>query len=263
MKILIIGNGFDLNLGLKTSYKDFIQSDNFKTLVENKNSMAEYFNEKNELNNWVDIEKEITKYSIKVKDEDLNIKKDFVEIKSALTNYLEKAQKEEINKDSKAFKILEEEINSIDIIFNFNYTDSIFRIAEILKQDIEKKHWHIHGSIKEQDIIFGVEDNARIHNEHIFLKKAYNKNYGKYSIKKMFNKENEIIIFGYSLGITDSSYFKNYIWERAIDVIQTQFKFYYYGDLGWDEMMKIIDKYTANRLTEFRANNFFPIDSSL
>lgn len=76
MKILIIGNGFDLNLGLKTSYKDFIQSNHFKTLLKNKNSMAEYFNEKSELNNWVDIEKEITKYSIKIKDEDLNIKKD-------------------------------------------------------------------------------------------------------------------------------------------------------------------------------------------
>ena len=169
MKILIIGNGFDLNLGLKTSYKDFIQSNHFKTLLKNKNSMAEYFNEKSELNNWVDIEKEITKYSIKVKDEDLNIKKDFVEIKSALTNYLEEAQKKEINQDSKAFKILEEEINNIDIIFNFNYTDSIFRIAEILNQDIEDKHYHIHGSIKEQNIIFGVEDDADIKDEHIFF----------------------------------------------------------------------------------------------
>lgn len=262
MKILIIGNGFDLNLGLKTSYKDFIQSDNFKTLVENKNSMAEYFNEKNELNNWVDIEKEITKYSIKVKDEDLNIKKDFVEIKSALTNYLEKAQKEEINKDSKAFKILEEELSNIDIIFNFNYTDSIFRIAEILKQDIENKHFHIHGSIKKQDIIFGVEDNAKIYDEHIFFKKAYNKNYGEYNIKKEF-EENEIIIFGHSLGITDSSYFKKYIHERAINVIQTEFKFYYYDNLGWEEMIKIIDEYTKNQLTGFRANNFIPLDSSL
>lgn len=264
MKILIIGNGFDLNLGLKTSYKDFIQSYYFKTLVENENSMAEYFNEKSELNNWVDIEKEITKYSIKVKDEDLNIKKDFVEIKSALTNYLEEAQKKEINKDSKAFKILKEEINNIDIIFNFNYTDSIIKIAKILNiQNIENKHCYIHGSIKEQNIIFGVEDSARIHDEHIFLKKASNKNYGKYSIKKKFNKENEIIIFGHSLGITDSSYFRNYISERASDIIQTQFKFYYYGDLGWEEMIKIIDKYASNRLTEFRANNFIPLDSSL
>lgn len=36
MKILIIGNGFDLNLGLKTSYKDFIQSEHFKDLVAKK-----------------------------------------------------------------------------------------------------------------------------------------------------------------------------------------------------------------------------------
>lgn len=29
MKIIIIGNGFDLNLGLKTSYKDFMENDYF------------------------------------------------------------------------------------------------------------------------------------------------------------------------------------------------------------------------------------------
>lgn len=264
MKILIIGNGFDLNLGLKTSYKDFIQSDYFKNLVENKNLMAQYFNEKNELTNWVDIENELTKYSREIKDKNLNIENDFVEIKSALMNYLKNAQEKKINQDSKAFRILKDEIHNVDSIFNFNYTNSIFKVAEILNiENIEDKHYYIHGSIQEENIIFGVEDKARIHDEHIFFKKAYNKDYGKYSIKKEFNKENEIIVFGHSLGVTDSSYFKNYINERSLDFIQTKFEFYYYGELGWKEIIKIIDKYTSGSLTEFRDNNFIPLDSSL
>lgn len=36
MKIIIIGNGFDLSLGLKTSYKDFIESDSFTLLLKKR-----------------------------------------------------------------------------------------------------------------------------------------------------------------------------------------------------------------------------------
>lgn len=263
MRILIIGNGFDLNLGLKTGYKDFITSKYFKTLVKNRNPIAEYFNEKNELNSWVDIEKELTEYSIIVKNKNLDIKENFEEIKLALINYLKEAQEKEINQDSIAFKLLKEEIHTIDLIFNFNYTNSIFEIAKILNiQNIETKHHYIHGSIKKQDIIFGVEDDAKIYDEHKFLKKASNKNHVRFGVLKEF-EENNIIIFGHSLGITDSSYFKKYIHERAINVIQTEFKFYYYDNLGWEEMIKIIDEYTKNQLTGFRANNFIPLDSSL
>ncbi|MBU3013426.1 bacteriophage abortive infection AbiH family protein [Poseidonibacter lekithochrous] len=265
MKILIIGNGFDLNLGLKTSYKDFIQSEHFKDLVAKRNNMAEYFNEKNELNNWVDIENELNNYSIKVKNKNLDIEDNFNEIRLSLMNYLKEAQEKDINQDSKAFEILKEEIDKVDTIFNFNYTNSVFKVAEILNiQNIENKHYYVHGSIEDKDIIFGVEDKARLGDEeHIFLKKAYNKNYGKHNIKKEFNKKNEIIIFGHSIGITDSSYFEDYINQRSNDIIQSKFKFYYYGKSGWKEMMKIVDKYTFRSLTEFRANNFIHIDSSI
>lgn len=31
---IILGNGFDLDLGLKTSYRDFLKSNQFRTLLE-------------------------------------------------------------------------------------------------------------------------------------------------------------------------------------------------------------------------------------
>ncbi len=68
MKIIIIGNGFDLSLGLKTSYKDFIVSDYFNSLLEKHNTLAIYLYKKQEINNWVDIEKELTEYSKKLYD---------------------------------------------------------------------------------------------------------------------------------------------------------------------------------------------------
>lgn len=270
MRILIIGNGFDLNLGLKTSYKDFIQSDYFKELVKQENPMALHFNEKHEITNWVDIEREITIYSNKIKErneqlgEDSTTKEDFINIKQALMDYLKNAQEKEIDQNSKAFSLLKDEIDTFDYIFNFNYTNTIFKICEILNiQNIKNKHCYIHGSIENEDIIFGVEDKANIQLDHIFFKKSYNKNYGKYNIKKEFNEENEITIFGHSLGITDSSYFRDYIRKRSyVNTNYFKLTFYYFGESGWDEMMKIIDTYSQWDITGFRANNFIPIDSS-
>ena len=103
-----------------TSYKDFIHSQYFEILVAKKNSMALYFNKKQKLNNWVDIEREITNFSNSVNDTNLDIRKDFSELKIALMNYLEEAQSEEINKNSKAFEMLQKEI--VITSYSIHYT---------------------------------------------------------------------------------------------------------------------------------------------
>ena len=74
--VLVIGNGFDLDMGLRTSYADFVDSIYFKYLIdpnqknpvemmegvdEDKiiripNGMASYVMEEKEHNNWVDLE---------------------------------------------------------------------------------------------------------------------------------------------------------------------------------------------------------------
>lgn len=65
--VFIIGNGFDLNLGLDTSYKDFIESSFFtRNLGENGLSLFNHLNEVSK-SNWIDIEKELAIYSNKGK----------------------------------------------------------------------------------------------------------------------------------------------------------------------------------------------------
>lgn len=267
MKIIIIGNGFDLNLGLKTSYNDFIESDYFISLVKKNNSLAKYLNYSNKLNNWVDIEKELSNYSMAmtvIQDENINIKDDFQIFKIALMDYLKEAQDGKINQKSKAFEMIKDEIETTNIIYNFNYTDSIFRVAELLGIDgIESKHSYVHGSVEKQDIIFGVEDRAKVDSKHIFFKKSYNKNFGKSNIGKFLKSDDDLVLFGHSLGITDSSYFQSYIYSLVHGDGSSELKFYHYGDVGYDAMMNIIDEYTLNNLTEFKNNNnFIPIDSS-
>lgn len=266
MKIIIIGNGFDLNLGLKTSYKDFIESENFDLLVEKENTLALYLDEKREINNWVDIERELTNYSIQIQDDKKTVKDDFKELKNSLIDYLKEAQEKEINQNSKAFEMIKSEISDTDIIFNFNYTNSVFKIGEILGiPNIASKHSYVHGSIENKDIIFGVEDSARINNEHIFFKKSYNPNFTNSNIISILQNEKfDLIIFGHSLGITDSSYFENYFSFRVHIKSDSKLKIFHYGDEGYDEIMTILDNYTASNLTNFKHNNKLEfIDSSI
>lgn len=49
---LIIGNGFDLSLGLSTSYMDFVNSDEFQILLNMQNQLAIYLKVNAELQNW-------------------------------------------------------------------------------------------------------------------------------------------------------------------------------------------------------------------
>ena len=60
---LIIGNGFDLSLGLSTSYMDFVNSDEFQILLNMQNQLAIYLKVNAELQNWIDIENELKLYS--------------------------------------------------------------------------------------------------------------------------------------------------------------------------------------------------------
>lgn len=71
--VLVIGNGFDLAHSLKTSYRDFIlnakeymNKDQYRNEIEQRyvelcksNGFIKYFSKKIELENWVDVEKEI------------------------------------------------------------------------------------------------------------------------------------------------------------------------------------------------------------
>lgn len=59
---LIIGNGFDLSLGLSTSYMDFVNSDEFQILLNMQNQLAIYLKVNAELQNWIDIENELKLY---------------------------------------------------------------------------------------------------------------------------------------------------------------------------------------------------------
>ena len=70
-RLLIIGNGFDIDLGLKTCYSDFSKSNNWKTLMKDTYSfdtdLLGVLLNAEEKDAWFDIEKTMNEYVRSIK----------------------------------------------------------------------------------------------------------------------------------------------------------------------------------------------------
>jgi len=266
--VVIIGNGFDLNLDLPTSYSDFIESEEFLSLVTGGNYFAKHIVMKKELQNWIDIENELKIYSNRTSYETEsgnNFEMDFNSLKIALCNYLQKLQYDKINKGKRAFLMLEFiKQQSNYIILNFNYTntiDSILRTFGLGDKEINERVVNVHGSVIEDNIIIGVEDGAQIKKEHIFLRKGYNKDYKGIDIATILQKAKRVFIIGHSLGETDHTYFKNWFSTISLPGIKknNEIIITHYRDKGYKELLTQIDYLTMNNLSSLKMNNKFEL----
>lgn len=271
--VLIVGNGFDLNIGLKTSYSDYIKGKEFQSLL-GKNNLADYLNLCSKTSKWVDIEKELYKYSVKLFykigerfEPNLNkreligkLKSEYNEICYSLKLYLERVTSCKINIDKTAsFYIINKVFNEKDIntyILTFNYTDIIERIQQTLLYSINNYYInHIHGSLQNNNIVFGIEDSVEVAKEHVFLYKSYNNQNINGLISILKNAEN-ITFFCYSLGETDHSYFDDFFSEQTKpNCDRKNFAFYYYGQEAYDDLIWQLKTLTKNRLTYLKQYN--------
>lgn len=267
--ILIIGNGFDLNLGLKTSYNDFLKSSNFNSLLNSKNNLAIHLKNKHDLANWIDIENELKNYSHNGNVHfRLNFEQDFENLSNELKKYLLEIDYSSLNKNSKAYELFKKIAEEDFLIFDFNYTrtaKSILSELRFRETEIDARLIKVHGSI-DDDIIFGVEDNANLFPGHVFLRKAYSPNFKGVRINEHIKNTNKLYIFGHSLGETDHMYFEDFFNERSIGVMNYSsniITLYYYGKASYTQLLTQLDSMTLNKLTKFKQNNqFITVDTS-
>lgn len=168
-KYVIIGNGFDLNLGIKSSYGDFVEYIKSREGFKNAAELSEYnrlFQKRERFGtaNWSDFENEFEYQVFEVQklhddgrypladeeifDVNLAIKK----LEKDFYTYLSK-QVNEWRKNYPDAKVTPELKNlfSSAVVINFNYTDSpnILGLVDI------NYYYSVHGSLKNNDIIFG------------------------------------------------------------------------------------------------------------
>lgn len=278
--VLIIGNGFDLDLGLKTSYKDFWGSSfcpkNYPApLIRHLNS---YVDGDSRDIRWFDFENELLNYALRgdksdvVNDTELHyirthedyklalsltygvgddydvfkslIDKGFIEIsmnnigvrsaripyredyalssrdrdmqaflliKSKLREYFQSLSYTSLRNDSvsraivQAVKKAKEKGDSVDL-FSFNYTPFYYSDKVL---DDSCVH-HIHGDYQ-NNIILGTRDDVALSRDYDFVQKSSDPNYEASLLYAKIDKADEIIIFGHSLGDSDSQYFMSFL----------------------------------------------------
>ncbi|MDD1443484.1 bacteriophage abortive infection AbiH family protein [Dolichospermum sp. ST_sed3] len=201
--LFLIGNGFDLNLGMATRYKDFYK---FYKNVESQSSIIESLKKEigGNIENWSDLEFELGKYTKNLKSEN-EFTEIYEDLCDRLAEYLEEKEKNfDFNKiDGKKLydyfifpenSLLQADKVTLNAFRNkwtnsqwniyaitFNYTQSLEKLMEyngtkinigknvnssipIILQKIE----HIHGYINDR-MVMGVNDTSQISN-HEFQK---------------------------------------------------------------------------------------------
>lgn len=261
MKLFIIGNGFDLAHGYKTSYGTLRKYLSEKEVMVGSFYIPDIFSETSD-DDWNNFEELLEDYDFvhwgasyteniyidDDKEQDRNmpynngLNEYFREISNLLPQKIKKElcifiEKETQNKVSKIEwirKLFDEE----SFFINFNYSfllENIYNISE-------NKICHIHGTIfNEGEIIFGhgntnlkedIEadefDLAYPQNKLVNLNAKFKKDYQLQKLKNFLQSKvpKEIIIIGHSCGIVDYKYYE----ELHKKYSGTKWIFYYYDE---------------------------------
>lgn len=245
--LFIIGNGFDLDLNLKTSYHDFLDSPYFKSHVtigftkydlERFNSNINIFNYlkyREKINGWIDVETELAKLASRkildnFKPEKVFIpvsereKQTFQQLRIALCDYLKNISYNKVNTDSYGLKILRllNSTGSNSELITFNYTDINKLMPFIKDEKLMIPVSYMHGSLEarqtEEDdtsIILGFQDDIEVDDSYCFMIKSHSPYYTSHNIKSKLDQADEVIFFGHSLGSTDYPYFADFFRKQC------------------------------------------------
>lgn len=229
-RTLVIGNGFDLDVGLKTRYIDFAESKwwPFKDarLSDGYETLAYTLNKKARLERWFDVEEVLYDYARIDRERVLppihtiysQDKRAYEELNKSLITYLRDIEDDlEPAKESKAVRVLDEFYNmdGEKRIYTFNYTDLSW-IAQIneVHYDMSVPCTYIHGKIGNRQIILGVGSNRDLKKDYNIFYKTFSPIYQSSGIINDLLESDEIIIFGHSLGTNDYPYFES-VFKKA------------------------------------------------
>lgn len=222
MNVLVIGNGFDLNLGLPTRYYDFAQSDDWKALYcgidKDTDNLASYlYKLAEEDKTWFDIEKGLTMYvhdkeskrdySKTVEDESF-----FKKLAKSLGDYLDEMIWENSDKYSLAYRMSEviNDGNYFDGIYSFNY----LQYENMWEVEIWTNPVFVHNDLS--DPVIGIAEDESVSRKYSFLKKSnHYPPLNSTNIIGDLEKADEVVIFGHSVNPIDKIYFEDFFMKSS------------------------------------------------
>lgn len=282
--ILILGNGFDLDLGIQTKYKQFADNKEFWPFNESfsfeEDSLPYFLNKnKNQVDTWFDLEELLASYAKEKKDlsiEKVNqAKQDFSTLSRALKEYLIKQEetfvehmrnsKGHVKRMTPAHRLLQVFLRKqIRTIYTFNYTNA-YRIANQLILNFEDVINHVHGSTREDNIILGTGDQRQIGDHFFEFNKSASPFYKSNNLVEDLNSADEVYIFGHSLGKNDHDYFSEFF-KMASKTVHRPFalgkikvRIFTYDNNSEIELKKQLMTLTDNHLIGLYAHCDFKI----
>ncbi len=271
INIVLVGNGFDLAHGLKTTYNNFIEAHkeslSFKLDIHNQlykkvdlhhngkfryeplgHLMRSFENKLDPF--WSDLEVSYFSFLMKHKDPEA-INSELWKIKSLLFQYLidEEKNKEFIEAYNYIFKMLRR--HGKTIVINFNYTSTL----DLYKDHVDEII-HIHGELMNHSnnpIIFGYAANEddtlellnKSDNQFLLNRKQYeylsSNNFERIVAILKESSEKNVFLMGHSCGPSDSLILNKIFNDSSVNNI---FNFYHEGI--YDHKIKLID---LNRTT--------------
>lgn len=105
------------------------------------------------------------------------------------------------------------------VIYSFNYT-SFSEVApnSSFAMEFNDTINYVHGCILDRNIILGTKDEKIIHN-YDFIQKSFDSQYNPPAMVYDLMDADDITIFGHSLGINDSQYFKAFLKDNLHPLI--------------------------------------------
>ncbi len=256
--LVILGNGFDLDLGLRTRYSDFwlskqhiinkvriVDKDGYHKLIPPMvNYIPRYLS-----SCWFDFEEafrwyasstikrnyETTMESIShlggllYENHEANIKYYNVTRRELIKFLTTQQNRKRLKKNSIAAQFLRELADSQDTIniCTLNYTnpnDFAEKLGILQKFNVE----YIHGSLKEKNIVLGVGED-QVYSGYEFL---YKNEQGakKFQLKQQLYQADEVIFFGVGFGYNDIHYFKEFFQNIISHQHKTKLTIYTYNE---------------------------------
>lgn len=247
--LFFIGNGFDLNCGMKTRYSDVYEG---YVREESESDVIKKFKESisADIENWGDFEMAMARYAEKLYSEGelLECVRDFavymnMHLRKESETFKKKLDDKRIsgvvvdeadesfstfyrgishNVDRIMNSIYAGEVGNIDAI-SFNYTDvfdNIFSKYIQYNGVREREVIHVHGVLQE-DSVFGIDNEAQMKlrftltrkGKRGFIKPVFNEAFDRHRVEQARSKINDastICAYGMSLGESDLS------WRNAI-----------------------------------------------
>lgn len=229
---IVIGNGFDLDLGLPSKYSDFIKSREWENVVKRiapflnsdsyrRHSLVAQLQLASQNSLWFDVEEEIHKFVLSHSEnsnqEIGEIKNEFDLIKSALTDYLKRVSEELKHKADKT-KLAYILLNSTQVIpmskvfIYFNYTiPELFLEVPTYHEPGKALFTYVHGSLRDNDIVLGcdLQKGEKVNRQLSFMNK-YNMLNKANHVARHILEAKEIIFFGHSINEMDFCYFREF-----------------------------------------------------